>query len=234
MPVKVSRPVSVIQFKAWSCDFAIELIESNLNPIVVEAEIKAQLLADEHLFSRFLASSQLSQLNQGQRIKPSLRFKQVYQQAKELAQNLNHWGFNPQVNLAAQGYQPSFEKLKSPKAKTRNLPAPLPFPDGVIETAHTLQLKPHTCLDFGSFLKGLVAAEIADRYAPQCQGVVVNFGGDLAVRGRDLHQATFNLSIHNPVTNLDHSITLKPQSLCTSGTYKRQWPAQGGNETSPH
>lgn len=232
-----SPPVTVTRFKAWSCDFIIELIESDLNPVVVEAEIKAQLLADEQRFSRFLPNSTLSQLNQGQTIRPCPRFKHVYQQAKTLAENLQHGGFNPHVNLAGQGYAQSIEKLPNLSAQPKTAPAPLPFPDGVIETAHTLSLKPHTCLDFGSFLKGLVAAEIADRYAPHCRGLIVNFGGDIAVRGQDRQQAAFPLSIYNPVTKADHPLTLQHESLCTSGTYKRQWHHHGKPQhhlTNPH
>jgi thiamine biosynthesis lipoprotein ApbE len=31
-----------------------------------------------------------------------------------------------------------------------------------------------------------------------CQGLVVNFGGDLTVRGRDLNQNDFEIGIFNP------------------------------------
>lgn len=226
--------VTTLQWRTWSCDFLLELINSSLNPHLVEAEIKALLDAYENAFSRFKTTSEISQLSQGESIEPSNLFQKSLRKALAINQVVSAEFFNPHVNLAARGYDVSLEKLgQQPfSGLISHLNTPL-FPNGLLKMSdQQLQLKPQIVLDFGGFLKGLVAEVIANKYAPHCQGVVVNLGGDLCVRGRDENRDYFEIGIYNPVTQQDHLVRLKNQSLCTSGSYKRTW--KNGTQTQHH
>jgi len=229
-----NKPLVTVTFNTWNCEFLLELINPQRAVGEIEAEIKARLFNYEQAFSRFLNYSELGRLNQGQTVEPSPLFIKVLQQAEALVATIKSDYFNPHVDLAAQGYDTTFDDLGLKKIKysvTANIKAP-EFPSGVHHQDNGLKLSPNVKLDFGSFLKGLVSAQIADIYAPDCDGLVVNFGGDLSVRGKDLEADTFAIGIYNPVLKKDHVVLLKNQSLCTSGSYKRTWTK--GTELKHH
>jgi thiamine biosynthesis lipoprotein len=216
------------EFKAWSCDFMLEIVALQGAPAPIVQAIKKTLAQYEQAFSRFLPNSDLAKLNAGETIPLSPLWKKIIHQAETLSKTIGTETFNPHVNLAAQGYNVSIEKLTARTQAPANAQTLLPFPDGLIIENETIKLKPNHCLDFGSFLKGFVSAELAQQFAPQCDGVIINFGGDMTVLGNDETKRPFQIGIYNPVTKQDHHITLKNQSLCTSGTYKRVWETQTG------
>jgi len=214
-------------FKAWSCDFFVEIIEPTGETQHIVDEIKEILAEYEHAFSRFLPTAELYQLNKGKTIKPSKLWENVLSKAIELSAHISP-NFNPHVNLSQQGYKESIETLATQDVPKIAAPEVATFPEGLIMESKTLKLKPGSYLDFGSFLKGLVSAQIADKYQTAGAGVVINFGGDITVRGQDNNHQEFILEIYNPVTKADHRVKLKNQTLCTSGTYKRNWKTSEG------
>ena len=211
------------EFKAWSSDFIIEIINGSENPDKIVREIKTLLSEYEQSFSRFLQGSQLTALNNQDAITLTPLWETVLKEAEAISKTLSPAYFNPHVNLAAHGYNRSIEKLGKNAAIQTDKNALLPYPKGLIKKQNKLQLKSHSTLDFGSFLKGYVSQQIADQYADACQGLIVNFGGDLTVRGQDEEKSEFEIGIFNPVTKEDHWVKLNQASLCTSGIYKRRW-----------
>ena len=231
-----NKPLVTVTFNTWNCEFLLEIINSKRAVGEIEAEIKARLFNYEQAFSRFLNYSELGRLNDGQTVDPSPLFVKVLSQAEILAAQINSDYFNPHVDLAAQGYDKSYDELGLKKIEYSVRTVVPEFPSGVHHQDNGLKLTANVKLDFGSFLKGLVSAQIADIYAPDCDGLVVNFGGDLTVRGKDLKTEAFAIGIFNPVLKIDHVIKLKNQSLCTSGSYKRTWTegsAQKHHITNP-
>lgn len=214
------------EFRAWSCQFSLELIEPKCEPKCMVAKIKDTLNLYEQTFSRFKRDSSLSRLNQGETITTNELFAEVLRLATTLSQKLPPKYFNPHINLEAHGYHQSFENQDFKNTQNLDKP-PLPFPNGLELVANTLKLKPKTNIDFGAFLKGYVAQIIADQYQDCCRGIIVNFGGDLSVRGKDIHTSAFRIGIFNPITHQDEVVILKNQSLSTSGTYKRTWNIKG-------
>jgi thiamine biosynthesis lipoprotein len=211
------------QFKTWSCDFILEIIEGTQNPSEIVAAIKATLDEYEHAFSRFLPNSDLSRLNTGATITHSPLWQVVLAEATNLSQTIGPEYFNPHVNLASHGYKASIEALPQQTEAnplTGHLTA---FPEGLLVKDETLTLTPGCTLDWGSFLKGFVSAHIADQYANTATGLIINFGGDMSLRGHEADGSAFKIGIHNPITNTEHWVELQNQSLCTSGTYKRTW-----------
>lgn len=226
------------QFTAWSCDFILEMHNSLKDPQKIVEEIQHTLAEYEAVFSRFVNPSDLSRLNAGETISSSAAWNRVFDEAVSLSREIDAEYFNPHVDLASHGYDSSIETIGS-VSSSFSLPARgeeklSVFPQGILHNQknNTFALKKGVSLDFGSFLKGYVSAEIAERYAPFCSGIVVNFGGDISVRGRDETRESFGIGIYNPITKKDHWIDLKNQSLCTSGTYKRTW--KNTHETLHH
>lgn len=212
-------------FKAWSCQCSVEFIEPQFDPETSTDAIKATLKKYEDQFSRFKATSTLAKLNQGKIIERSQCFDEILDVAIKLQEQINHPSFNLHVDLTTEGYDRSFEKGPTNNVSPdKNIPQ---FPRGLTLTSDTMQLAPELKLDFGSFLKGYLAQKLADHYAPQCRGLIINLGGDLTVRGFDTHSPKFAIGIFNPVTHFDESILLQNQSLSTSGTYKRKWTQNG-------
>lgn len=214
------------QFNAWSCEFSIELIESNCEPQKIVSEIQQTLQQYEQTFSRFKDDSILARLNQGETVERNELFDTVLAVATNLSEQLSTAYFNPHVNLRAHGYHQSFEKkrFQLSQAVQESLPQ---FPQGIEIQAQNMRLKPGSSIDFGAFLKGYLAEQFAEQYKHCCRGIIINFGGDLCVRGKDVHSNYFQIGIFNPITRQDEVILLKNQSLSTSGTYKRNWSIKG-------
>ncbi len=213
-------------FQAWSCTFSLELIESNCDSEHIVAEIKDHLDTYEKTFSRFKPESLVSQLNNGKSIIPTPLFESVLSVATDLSKKLDNSCFNPHIDLEAYGYSQSIETQNFTKANPKLSPLPK-FPEGLERQGNKLQLKPGSCIDFGSFLKGYLSEQIAEKYKNCARGIIVNFGGDISVRGRDVHSKNFDMGIFNPITHQDEIILLNNQSLSTSGTYKRRWHIEG-------
>ncbi len=215
-------------FQAWNCSMSIELIKPTKKPEQILQAIKNTLTHYEKLFSRFQPNSLTTQLNKGEEIVLIPELAQTLKAAKEYSR-FTEGLFNPHVNLPDHGYNDSFEKNHFTKAK--EIPPPLVFPEGLIETSNTIKLKENAFIDFGGFLKGYLAEIIADQHQQEAQGIIVNLGGDIATRGKDLDQDSFEFFIKNPVSGKPENLHIQNMSLATSGTYKRKWETNTGQKS---
>lgn len=203
---------------------SLELILPNADPVLVLEDIEATLARYEADFSRFQPNSLVSRLNRGESVTTTSELTKLMAIGTELSQ-LTNGLFNPHVNLSSQGYAESFESQNF-RAQTDEVTV-LPFPQGLIIEGETITLKPNMVIDFGGFLKGYLSEQLAEKHKSAAQGLIVNLGGDLTVRGSDLKTDSFQIGIVNPVTKTEESVWLKNQSLSTSGSYKRRWHLNG-------
>ncbi len=186
--------------------------------------------AFEQQFSRFLPTSELSQLNQNGRAVVSERFFTVLKRSLELAK-LTKGAFNPLVQVSRLGYRSNYKDLPvnietSEETYNTNIDHIT-----VDENAKQVMLATGQQLDFGGFLKGYLAALLADQTMDtdkDCQGCVINIGGDLATRGHDELHEPFIFFLYNPVTSEEVPIAITDASLATSGTYARRWQTNQG------
>ncbi len=196
----------------------------------VAAEIFTRIAAYESLCSRFIPESELSQLNLKREMIVSPEFMQLVLRAGELYKQTDGI-FNPLVQVGRLGYVQSFNTIVS-TMDVDETPYNSVWEDLSIDAAQSfIRLAPTQQLDLGGFLKGYVADHLAQYVVethPDCRGVVVNIGGDLATRGKDVQQNPFVFYLYNPITGHETPVTLSDQSLATSGTYQRVWrTAQG-------
>ncbi len=185
----------------------------------------------EKRFSRFLAESELSQLNERGSLVVSADFLDVLTKSIELF-NLTKGAFNPLVQVNTLGYTKSFAALKntqailSPTSYNTNLEK-----ISIDPKTNTVTLQPNQQLDFGGILKGYLATKLADEIKVSCPartGIIINIGGDIATRGFDALHEPFIFELYNPITGEEIGTALTDTSLATSGTYARRWQTNSG------
>lgn len=181
----------------------------------------------EALFSRFLATSELSILNKKKNKIVSETFLEVTSKAYQLFIKTKGI-FNPLISISRFGYNKSFFELKDDQNISNEESYDIDFSEVVIDKKESrIILKEGQNLDYGGFLKGYLAEIIAleiKSYSSDIKGVIVNIGGDIHTKGLDKNGHRFIFNIHNPVLkNEDVIVTLYNQSLATSGIYKRSW-----------
>ena len=146
----------------------------------------ARIAALEQRWSRFIATSEISELNRraGDDVTVSADTVLLVARAIE-AWRITGGGFDPTVlgDVIRAGYDRSFEELGP---ETRSVPSVLGrgCTDIVVRDA-SVRLPPGVGFDPGGIGKGLAAdLVVAEVMAGGAEGVCVNLGGDLRVRGR--------------------------------------------------
>lgn len=184
--------------------------------------------AYESRFSRFLNDSELSTVNAGGDVTVSEVFWQVFSIAENLYKETKAV-FNPLLQIAKNGYTKTFDSMD----KNLNTESQVCYDIdwGSISAdreSRRICLGPGQRLDFGGFLKGYVAEEIANTLKYDFTGIIINIGGDIFTHGEDENGKPFTFSTYNPVTDKEFgNILVKNEAVATSGTYKRKWTVSG-------
>jgi len=136
--------------------------------------------------------------------------------------------------LLALGYDRDYDELKSTGAAP--IVAPV-LPPGLAaihldRDRHTVELDPECQIDLGSSAKALIADLVADDVAPY-GGVIVEFGGDIAVRGEG-PEGPWVIGVGDSliVTGHEPRISLAHGGVATSSIATRTWRA--GDELVNH
>jgi FAD:protein FMN transferase len=181
----------------------------------------------EETFSRFLPTSELSQLNQrsGTAVLVSQLLFDVLQTALAAAQQTNGL-YDPTLlqQLLSAGYDRSFDTL----------PAQQPERSGIVEPGgawRDVQLDPilrlvtlpaGVGLDFGGIAKGMaVDAALASLKQLSLDTALVNAGGDLAVMGLPDGYSTWSIAIQGLKTSW--LLPFHHGALATSSIARRHW-----------
>ncbi|HUY16372.1 MAG TPA: FAD:protein FMN transferase, partial [Acidimicrobiales bacterium] len=131
--------------------------------------------------------------------------------------------------LLALGYDVDYDELKCRDETTLAAPVKGVGVDAFIldRREHTVTLAPNCQLDLGGSAKALVADLIADDVAPT-GGVVVEVGGDVAVRGRGSQGAwAIGLSDSLALDGKEPRVAIHGGGVATSSTTTRTWRASG-------
>jgi len=192
----------------------------------IAAEVFTHIVSAEQTFSRFIPTSELSQLNAGGTLIVSEFFMTVLEKALALHQQ-TAGAYNPLIQVARQGYQESYPLISEATQTASSAPYNHTVSDLFYDTTtREIRLAPTQQLDFGGILKGYLAEEIASSVMttyPTCTGTIINIGGDLHTKGLDEDSQPFIFSILNPITSEEITLSFTNTSLVTSGTYKRHW-----------
>lgn len=222
------------QKKYMGTEISVSLVtETESLAVRVAEETFSKVSKYEQRFSRFLPTSELSELNTNKELVVSVEFFAVLERSYKLYKTTNGI-FNPLVQVARLGYTKDFTGLNNEQSVVMDDVYDIDFDTLDIDTAtRRVKLQLGQQLDFGGILKGYLAEKLSreiERKYPECIGNIVNLGGDLHTRGVDEEGNEFVFDLYNPVTEKEISVPLRNVSLATSGTYKRSWKTVVGQK----
>lgn len=213
-------------FRAMDTDIAVAA------PALSDRDERALACAIEQLFrrtelrfSRFLAHSELVQLNRAKG--PIIVSEELLELLLRARGHAHETGgvFEPAVGAAvrASGYDRSFAPgaLDRDDAPTRAPSASIAMLD-IDEERHQVARPPHIQIDLGGFLKGLTA----DRAAALVTGpVMVDAGGDAVLRGAPPDEVGWTVEIEDPQDSARTIATIRVRDLAvaTSAANRRRW-----------
>lgn len=218
-----------VHFKAMGCHVTVQFESEtgNADPL---ARLATQVEAIEDRLSRFRPQSELMRLNAqaGQWVTVSdVLFSAIH--AAKHAARLTDGLYNPLVlpAMIANGYDRSFEHVGLPFAQS-----PVPATDwrqiGINVRTHEVCVPQGSAIDLGGSAKGWTAARIADELA-QHGPCLVNFGGDMAVRGAPRGLPGWEIEIEDPLNGEAlTALSLHSGSIVTSGVDYRRWKTVDG------
>jgi len=187
--------------------------------------------------NRFRDDSELSRLNQSHgatvAISPTM---ELALEAALRAADATGALVDPTVlpALLALGYDRDFDELitRAPILAQAAVPSTGPSSIHLDLDEHTVSLDPPCRLDLGATAKALVVDLVADDLAPS-GGVVVELGGDVAVRGEG-PQGPWAIAVSDALVlhGNEPRITLRHGGVATSSTASRTWRV--GEQTVNH
>ena len=182
--------------------------------------------------NRFRSDSELTRLNEraGQTVMISPTLEHILQNAL-WARDATEGLCDPSVlpALLALGYDVDYDELRSRRDVQRQPSVPATGASSVVLdlNEHTATLSSDCRLDLGASAKALVADLVADDVA-STGGVLVEVGGDVAVRGpgpEGLWAIGISDSLH--VTGCEPRVGIDRGGVATSSTTTRTWRAGG-------
>lgn len=200
-------------------------------PIVDWARTRVDEL--EQLWSRFLATSEISQVNAspGTAVAVSAETIELVEQALA-ARELSAGRFDPTMlrAIAANGYDCTYVSIQAPDGPTRIDTRYLGF--GQVEVdrvAGTVCVASDTGFDPGGIGKGLaadmVAAEMIERGA---DGALVNLGGDMRCIGRGPANGGWVIQVGDEVAGVaPRLVELSEGGIASSTCRRRRWVRPG-------
>lgn len=204
------------QFKAMGTEFEIICAATDMY-VVFEIQCYAHEL--ERLWTRFNDSSELMQLNlnAGKQLIVSSETAQLVDEMRR--------GFYLTGGLFNAGVLPQMQELGfgAPQAsRVANSPVPVNYSQlwgEVVVEENAVCLPVGLSIDAGGIGKGLAADLMANRAMNLgAQGIVINAGGEVAVRGESVNPHGWSVGIENPFVENEHltSIELATGGLATS------------------
>lgn len=199
---------------------------------VAEKRLWERLSEIDAACNRFRPDSELSRLNEqsGETVAISATLERVLVSAIG-ARDATEGLCDPSVlpALLALGYDVDYDELRQRRDVSIHAPVPSAGVDALRLdlTAHTATLAPGCQLDLGASAKALVADLVADDVEPS-GGVVVEVGGDVAVRGRGpegLWAIGLSESLH--LTGREPRVGIERGGIATSSITTRTWRAGG-------
>lgn len=218
-------------FTVWglSATLAVQRIEQLDSAVAV---LWRHLSAFDDACNRFRSDSEITRVNAagGVPLAVSPTFEAALEAALDCAA-LTDGLCDPTVlpALLALGYDRDYDELRGAPDVVRHPSVPARGV-GAIDwdrAAHTVALADGAALDLGASAKALVADLVADQVAPS-GGVVVEIGGDVAVRGAGPEGPwAIGVSDSLVVTGDEERISIAGGGIATSSRTTRAWLASG-------
>lgn len=215
------------RFRAMGSDCQVVAVAAASTAARAADDAERLVLDLEARWSRFLAGSELSRLNATGRAVVSTETFDVVSRAVA-AWSATGGRFDPTVEpaLAALGYDRSYERVGSEVVPSRP-PAPAPGCQGArLDAARSaVRLPRGVRLDLGAIGKGRAADLVVER--THADGLCVNVGGDLRVRGESPDGGEWRVAVEAPDGTAHTHLLLADGAVATSSPAAKTWRAGG-------
>jgi len=179
----------------------------------------------EQRYSRFVAGNELWQMNMSEKIQISDELFDIIKQTQRYYE-ITGGMFDPSIlpALESSGYVGAYENYAT---QERN-----DFSQLVLDEENGIVIKPkNLMIDLGGIGKGFIVDTVARFLGEQFENVLVDAGGDIAVRGVNAKEGYpyWAIDIEHP-QNTDESVALlllKDMAVATSGRNRRHWMHKG-------
>ncbi len=217
-------------FKAMNTD--IKIIATGVASTSIQQNVRQLFEKSEERFSRFIESSELSELNRnGELNQPTEMMLDVLQSSIRYFRKTGG-AFNPTIlnALESAGYDRSFDTLDQRNVTTKS-PA-----SGSIDLNESLEIdylnkrvRSRNQLDLGGIVKGWTVDHAATLMRTKCDGWLIDAGGDILTGGSPSGDQEWTIGIDDPFTEnvLADAIQINNCAVATSSTLKRKWQANG-------
>ena len=219
----VTRPLTRRTFNAMGCTVELILDGAATGVEAALAAAEREIYRLERMLSRFLPTSELSQLNAAGTLEAPPELVEVTRLAVDACERTGG-RFDPTGHdaVVAAGYDRTFEEI----APDGPAISPGAACGGRVTIAgSTIEIEPGYRLDLGGIAKGY-AADRACALLADTGPCVVNAGGDLAIHGTP-EQGLWPVAVEVPGAPL--TLGLSSGALATSGRDHRRW-RRGGAE----
>lgn len=196
----------------------------------------ARIAQLERRWSRFVATSEISQLNRSNRDTPVLVSADTYRlvDTAMAAWRLTSGAFDPTVHdaLVALGYDRSFEELDHTDEAADEVRDALPAPGAatIITDAalRAITLPAGVSFDPGGIGKGFAADLVTEALcAAGARGALVDLGGDIRTCGEGPADGAWIVEIETPGDRTIR-LALHDAGIATSSTRRRRWRTHSG------
>ncbi|MFP4059248.1 MAG: FAD:protein FMN transferase [Bacteroidales bacterium] len=185
--------------------------------------------------SSYIDSSLISRFNRGEEVQPDDYFHEVLQVARHVYHETNgafDITVGPVVNALGFG---STERLEVDSAIIDSLAQHLGMEKIYMENGTLVKTDPNVVLDVNAIAQGY-SVDVVARFLDEkgIQNYMVEIGGEVRTLGKNLKGKIWRIGIDKPVEGnmiagieLQDIISLKNQSLATSGNYRRFFVKDG-------
>ncbi len=216
----------MLTFRAMNTDVTVAARE---HEAVIAERVRAIFEAAEQRFSRFLATSELSQLNRARGpFHASAELFQTLVRARAYVEQ-THGLFEPAIGsaLVALGYDRSF----APGLLDSDVRGAIPRGGSLLEVTldaarQTVTRPPHVQLDLGGMVKGATVDRAAERLGASG---AIDAGGDAYLRGQPTEGEPWLVEVEDPRDPSRTLVTVgvTDAAVATSAGNRRRWRTGG-------
>ena len=217
--------------------------DSTIGPETLKEEIDAKLTAIDLVMSTYKESSELSKFNKAKTTETTTISKELAEVLQEsltvttitqgafdvtVGPLVNLWGFGPDKSLK----EPSTEALAKAKTQVGTDKLLLSTDDLTLQKKH-----PELFIDLSAIAKGYAVDQVGlllEKHG--LESYLVEIGGEIRARGRNLNGAVWHLGIEKPhilpTREVALVVPLDDLSMATTGNYRNYYLREDGRKVS--
>ena len=223
-----SRLSNVFSGPIMGTEYKITVVsENHISDDSLEMELLGKMQRINSLMSTYLATSEISAINQASSVEPialSSETHQVIELAQTIAQLtggafditvapvVDLWGFGPTGSIDKKPKEPVLEGLRDVVGYKNLL-----LENNVLRKKHS-----ETQIDLSAIAKGYAVDQVAEvLVARGYQDFLIDIGGELRASGLNVNNQSWRVGIEKPrlAGSIQHIVKLNNMAIATSGDY---------------